>query len=380
MSAVEDRLRDAYRAVADTIDPATIPSVAVPTPSRAALSRRMRFVAPVAAAAAVTLVVTMTTLAVGAAPRDHVRAVTPRSHARTVQTQPAAAASLPKFTLVDLGPSVKVYVTRTGVAVATLTPPAGQQFQDVASGGTARTYLAATGLSGPACHAYFYRFELSATGQPSPLTFLRSAPDSQPTAIAATRGGGTDAYSTVHCNTALPNGGVSISGQAGNRTWTYPEADDYTFSLAATAHGHTLALSLYVASGYADMLLNTRSAATTVVGASRVLASVPASETLAISPDGGTLYACAAHGSTGTLTAYSTATGAPIRVLHQWPGYYQGFICQISADPTGRYLLAAVTADVSQPSTLTGFDLHTGAHATLRIHPHLPFRGAQLAW
>lgn len=374
MNTLEDRLRDAYRAIVDTIDPATIPSLDVSTKPPARSSRWIRFATPLAAAAAVTIVVLVATLAVGTPPRNH---------APAVKTRPAAAAvSLPTFTLVDLGSSVTVYNTRTGVGVATLAPPKGQQFQDVASAGTAQSFLAATGLSGSACHAYFYRFQLSATGQPSPLTLLRSVPDSLPTAIAATSGGGTYAYSTVHCDTAPPNGGIGISGQAGNRTWDYPTGDDYTFSLASTADGRTLALSLYVGSGEAekDVLLNTRSASSTVAGASRILSSVPSSQTLAISPDGRTLYACASKGSTGTLAAYSTATGALIRVLHQWPGFAQGFVCQVSTDPTGSFLLAAVTPDVNQPWTLTGFDLQTNASATVPVQPRLPFQGTQLAW
>jgi hypothetical protein len=375
VKAVEDRLRDAYQALADTIDPATTPSMSASTRPLAISSRRIRFLAPFAAAAAVVIVVTMTTLAGGSLARHH---------PRTVRTRPTAAVSLPVFTLVDLSSSVKVYNTHTGVAVATLRPPAGQQFQDVASGGTARTFLAATGLSGSACHAYFYRFQLSATGQPSPLKFLRSVPDSQPTAITATPGGGTYAFSTVRCATA-PNGGVGISGRAGNRTWDYPEADDYSFSLASTADGRTLALSLYLNSGWQNVLLNTQSTSPTVVGASRILHSVPFSPTLAISPDGRTLYACASQPSTGTLlAAYSTATGSLIRVLHRWPAgaSSQGLICQISTDPTGRFLLAAVTADVSQPWTWTliGFDLRTNASAAVPVHPDLPFRGTQLAW
>jgi hypothetical protein len=372
VNALEDRLRDAYRAVADTIDPAAIPSLAVSTRPPATSSRWLRLVTPLAAAAAVTLVVTVTTLAVGTSPRHH---------ARTVKTRPAAAASLPAFTLVDLGSSVTVYNTRTGDGVATLKAPAGQQFEDVASGGAAGTFLAATGSSGSACHAYFYRFGLSATGQPSPLRFLRSVPGSQPTAIAATPGGGTYAYSTTHCNTAPPNGGIGISGQAGNRTWTYPTGDDYAFSLAPTADGRTLALSLFVGygPGQQDVLLNTQSTSPTVAGASRILPAVPLSQTLAISPDGQTLYACASDGPTGTLAAYSTATGALIRVLHQWAGP-AGFTCQVSTDPTGRFLLAAVTPDVSQPWTLIGFDLQTNASATVPVHPDLPYQGTQLAW
>lgn len=83
-----------------------------------------------------------------------------------------------------------------------------------------------------------------------------------------------------------------------------------------------------------------------------------------------------------------------IRVLHQWPvtksgggapgtssGYFsRGFSCQISTDPTGRYLLAAVRLGSIKHWTLTGFDLQTGASASVPVRANLPFRGAQLAW
>ena len=368
MNTMEDRLRDAYRAVAGTVDPETIPGPPGSPRPRGVMSRWTRVAVPLAAAAAVTLVAIVSTLLAGAQARHHTRPARPHK---------PAAVSFPAFTLVDLGSSVKVYSTRTGAGVAILAPPRGQQFEDVASGGTARTFLAATGSSGSACHAYFYRFALSAAGQPSALTFLRSVPGSQPTAIAATPGGGSYAYSTVHCATAPPNGLIGISGPGRNRAWAYDQADDYTFSLAATADGHALALSLPTASGDTDELLNTGSTARTVSGASRILESVPGSATLAISPDGRTLYACDA---TGTLAAYSTATGAQVRVLHQWPAASQGFSCQISADPTGRFLIAAVTSNVQRPSTLTGFDLRTGRSVTLRIHPALILQGTQIAW
>jgi len=399
VNAPEDRLRDAYRAVADTIDPATVASPPRSTHRPTILSRWTRILTPFAAAAAVTtIVVTTTTLAGGTPARHHPRTTSPRHHARTLKTRPTAVARLPEFTLVDLGSSVKVYNTRTGVGVATLAPPAGQKFEDVASGGTAGTFLAATGSPAPACYAYFYRFQLSATGQPSPLKFLRSVPGSLPTAIVGVPGGGSYAYSTTHCNTAPPNGGVGISGRAGNRTWDYPSGDDYAFSLASTADGRTLALSYYVANGtgFQDVLLNTKSSSRTAAGASRILSSVPVSVTLAISPDGRTLYACASDGVTGTLAAYSTATGAQTRVLHQWPvtgsgggapgtssGYFsRGFSCQISTDPTGRYLLAAVSFDANSDHwALTGFDLQTGAFAKVPVRASdLPLLGGQLGW
>lgn len=376
MSTLESRLRDAYRAAADTIDPATIPGLPPSAEPHAARPRRVRLsrhLAPLAAAAAVIVVAILAALPVGVRPWHHAPTV-PRHHARVVKPRPTPAASLPPFIVVDLGSSLKVYSARTGIGVATLAAPAGQQFEDVASGGAARTFLAATGLSGSACHAYFYRFELSATGQPSRLTFLRSVPGSQPTAVAAIPGGDSYAYSTAHCDTAPPNGVIGISGPAGNRMWAYDQADDYAFSLAATADGHTLAFSVPTMSG--DALLNTSSRSLSVSGASRVVQSVPVSGTLAISPDGQTLYTC----ETGTLAAYSTVTGTQIRVLRQWSPTTLGFTCELSTDPTGHFLLAAVAPDINRPSTLIGFDLRTGASLTLPVHPALLFRGTQLAW
>lgn len=387
MNDLEDRLRDAFRAAADTVDPATVATSPLRARPRAALSRRVRILAPLAAAAAVAIVVAVTAAVGSVAPRHQAQATRPR---------PAApAAILPAYTLVDAGSALQVYATRTGAVVASVAAPAGQKFEDVASAGTAGTFLAATGSSGSACHAYFYRFELSASGQPSALTTLRSVPDSQPTAVVGIPGGQSYAYSTVHCDTAPPNGGVGIGGPAGDRSWTYPTGDDYADSLSATADGRTIALSFFVyGPGFQDMLLNTTSPATAAVNAARGLPAVPVSPTLAISPDGKTIYGCASNGTTGTLAGYSVATGAQLRVLHQWPvtdsggaagsgnGYdTPGFSCQISTDATGRYLLAAVSLDTTLKHwTLTGFDLQTGASAKVPIRPNLPFRGSQLSW
>lgn len=58
-------------------------------------------------------------------------------------------------------------------------------------------------------------------------------------------GGGTDTFSAVHCFPAPPNGRIEVTGQAGNHTRACDLADDYTFSLAGSGDGDTLALSLY---------------------------------------------------------------------------------------------------------------------------------------
>lgn len=373
MSALEDRLRDIYRALADTVDPAEVPDLTV---GRArAGARPMLLVSALAAAAAVTLVTVLATIPIGAPARPHPHVPSTHvPHTHKGKTKAIPAASGPAYTVVDRGSALAVYQTKTGVRVATLRAPQGQKFELAASGGTARSFLAATSLAGSACHAYFYRFELSAIGQPSPLMFLRSVPGSLPTAMTAIPGGDSYAYSTVHCVTAPPNGEIGISGPAGNRTWAYDLGDNYAFSLAATGDGHTLAFSLVSPSG--NMLLNTDSTARTVDGASRILRSVPASATTAISHDGRTLYTC----ESGTLAAYSIATGAEPRVLHQWPAGAGDADCQISLDPTGRYLLAAVAPDAQSAWKLIGVDLRTGAPVPIPVQAALPYLGTQLAW
>jgi hypothetical protein len=300
-------------------------------------------------------------------------------------TRPAVAATgLPPFVVLSQASSLKVFKTSTGAGVGTLNAPAGLEFEGVASGGTSQTFLAyanPASITAP-CHAYYYRFQLAATGKPSALTLLRSIPGSAATAVAATSGGRTYTYSAVHCVTAPPNGLIGISGQAGNHTWAYDQGDDYTFSLAATADGDRLALSLYVGSGWADLLLDTHSRAGTVDKASRVLPAVPYAQTLAISPDGRTLYACASNGATGTLTAYRTATGKTIRVLHRWtlaPGA-RFYFCQVSADATGKALLASYSSNLAPRTSLISINPQAGTSVKLPVRADYLHDGTGAAW
>ena len=381
MSDLEDRLRDVYRAVADTVDPATILGVPVKTEPRAAVSRRIRFITPFAAAAAVILVVVLTTISVGISHGHSGRAAKTRAPA-------PAAAGLPAFTVVSQGSSLEVFNTGTGAAVGTLAAPAGLEFDGVASGGTSQTFLAfANPASATApCHAYYYSFRLTAAGLPQGLTLLRSIAGSAASAIAASPGGGTYAYSAVHCLTAPPNGLIGISGQAGNHTWAYNEGDDYTFSLAATAGAKELVLSLMdQEDNWANLLLNTGSGSPTVDAASRVVPAVPYAQALAISPNGATLYACVSGDQTGQLAAYSAATGGLIRVLYKWTvAQAADNFCQVSADATGTLLLASFYSTevaFTAPSTsLIAINPQAGTAVKLPISADLVKKGVGAAW
>lgn len=300
------------------------------------------------------------------------------------QARPAVTATArPSFVVVDHASSLKVYRTSSGAAVGTLKAPAGLQFEGVASGGTSRAFLAYANpaSTAAACHAYYYSFRLTAAGKPSALTLLRSIRGSAATAIAANPGGGTYAYSAVHCDTAPPNGLIGISGQAGHRTWAYDEADDYTFSLAATADADTLALSLFAGSGWANLLLNTHSRAATVDRASRVRRTIPYAQTLEISPGGATLYACISRGRKGELAAYSAATGKLTRVLHRWtlpPATF--YFCQVSADATGKILLASYSSNLSPRTSLIGINPQAGTMVKLPVRVDYTYDGVGATW
>jgi hypothetical protein len=290
----------------------------------------------------------------------------------------------PSFVVVSQASSLKVFNTSTGAAAGTLNAPAGLQFQGVASGGTSQRFLAYANPASitAACHAYYYRFQLAPTGKPSALTLLRSIPGSAASAIAASPGGGgTYTYSAVHCHTAPPNGLIGISGQAGNHTWAYDQADDYTFSLAATADADTLALSLYAGSGWASLLLNTDSSAATVDSASRILPAVPYAQTLAISPGGATLYACISSGPAGELAAYSAATGNLIRVLHRWTlAPARIYFCQVSADATGKVLFASYSSNLTPRTSLIGINPQAGTAVKLPVQADYIHDGVGAAW
>lgn len=332
------------------------------------------------------LVVTAAAIAAVAATAGTATAITATSAAaRASRAQPAVTTTvLPSFAVVNQASSLKVFNTTTGAAAGTLKAPAGQQFEGVASGGTSQTFLAYTSptSTGAACHAYYYSFHVSTNGKPSALTLLRSISGSLGTAIAANPGGGTYTYSAVHCDTAPPNGLIGISGKAGTHTWAYDEGDDYTFSLAATTDADTLALSLFVAGpGWVNLLLNTDSNAATVGRVSRVVPAVPYAQSLAISPDGATLYACISDGRTGKLAAYDAATGKLIKVLYRWTlATARIYFCQVSADATGKLLLAGYASDVSPRTSLIGINPRTGTTVKLPVLGDYIIDGTEAAW
>jgi hypothetical protein len=371
---LEERLRDAYRSVAGTVTPQSVPEPRLK--ARAARSSRMRLLAPVAAAAGVAAVVLTALLVASHSPVT--RPATHRHHHGT-------ASAIPPFTVVSQGSALQVYRTGTNRLTATLSPPDGLQFANVASDGTAGGFLAAAedgASSGNGCQAAFYRFTLSPDGHPSKLTLLRWAHGDLPTALAASPGGATIAYSAVHCATGngttnapqtTPIGVIGTLTARGDRTWTYDIGQDTPSYLSVSASGGTLAFPMYTGFSANPVqslyLLNTASAAKTVSGASRILYNIHP-DSVTISPDGTTLYISLG----GQIRSYDAATGKQIAVLG-----HTGGKCGTSLDETGRFLLTQCSGN-GVGGTITGYDLKTGKTIPLPYSTNVTEAGNATAW
>jgi hypothetical protein len=127
----------------------------------------------------------------------------------------------------------------------------------------------------------------------------------------------------------------------------------------------------------AGLVLDTGSRSETVADASRVtLHGHGTVQSVAISANGATLYACSSQGTTMTIAAYDTATGARTRVLRDWRvAQRTDIICDLSTDASGGYLLASVTTtdpatDTSAAqsgTTLTGYRLGRATAVTIPL-------------
>lgn len=267
VAATELRLRDAFAAAAETVDPGSIPGPPWPAaflgldparrPSaragwpgsgrRARWSRlppggprapwlRDQVLAPLAAAMAVTVIaVTMTAIVPkflpGHQPPSPGGSTAVRSYDR------ALGGAGPRYFVGIRRPrqgvlataSLEVYSAISGHTVARLKPPGqGRSFQAVATFGSDRTFVAAasTRPGAKACTTWFYRFSLGSGGRPVNLAQLSAwtVPGvvTGVSALAASADGKMVAYSTRACATPLPVlrlGVINVSSGRGT-AWT----------------------------------------------------------------------------------------------------------------------------------------------------------------
>jgi hypothetical protein len=366
MNDLEDRLRDAYRAAGATVRPEAIRdlhvAVALPAerrPPRLRLPKWGRGVlVPLSAAVAVVALV-----AAMAAVVPHLDGTGARPGGGAAPAR--SAGSMPEFTVVTVNSTLRVLRTTTGQFAGQVTAPAHQQFVAVAGAANDRTFWV---LADPDpqtdCATFLYKLRLSDRGQPSALVPLAvpALTDSWPSAFAVSADGHMAAVSADTCGNQPAFGYVDLIGLGTGhliRQWSYTKAENDPIDLSLSADGSRLALTTDLNSPSVAAIpvtgvrvLDTSAASGTEDSAGRVVIHKPqgvysAVDAAAISPDGGTLYACAlvsTHGSSGTnlsgtLAAYSATTGQMERVLSQLRGDSASSCGPILMDPLGRYLV-----------------------------------------
>jgi hypothetical protein len=423
---IEERLRDAYRAAADTIAPDAagglrerVVRISAARGGRARRGLTGRVVLPLAAAAAVVAAAVLVPafqsgLLAGhgsAAPRSGrgPGAATPsavaRHTARPTATGKAGRAlavppgAPPFFFASDGGSGTTLYVYRTATAqvVAHLTPPhPGDLFDGIVATSNPLRFVVATGHES-VCGSRLYTVRLTAGGQPAGYTPLpvASLPEDV-LSLAATPDGRFVAYAGDGCDD--PAGGqgdiglVNLSSGAVGR-WTAPEQEDIG-SLSMSGKGTEIGFTV----GQTKLfnaeagVLAADSAGGTLAHSAQVIVpgtqlrpagTVP--EAAALSPDGRTMYVCGAGVSVGNTPPPATpdplltfSGGTLTRTAHLGASGS----CWLSLDPSGRYLLAQTSGGYSTTSTpvVQLIDLATGKATTMPVRAVSSPDGGQVSW
>jgi hypothetical protein len=381
MSVLEDRLRDAYRAAAETVRPLAAEDPRdTPGPRVRARGgpRRRRVLIPLAAAAAVIAVVAGLVLVSGPA--------------STPQAQPARPGPLPpgapRFYLdvPAVGP-LRVYDTATGKVVGSRQPPgAGAQFAGQVAAINARTFLTAVSAPGRgSCHTRLYEFRLNGRGQPGPLTPLPvTLPGyfSGPNGLSVTPDGRLAAYAVLLGRCTISS--VARSEQVGvanlvtgrSRTWTVPKQGPLLSSstVSLSADGRRVAVTQPLANPRNTSASTARMLSTSApeghLDQRATVDSAPATVWAALSPDGRSLYTCqqilsATTGLGGITYATRSVTSQRQRVIARW-SRRAAPVCAAGLDSSGRYLLIEVpdTRPINA-GHLVVVDLNTGRYTNL---------------
>jgi hypothetical protein len=142
--------------------------------------------------------------------------------------------------LVKGGGAVQVFSSQTGRPAGRLAEPSPQRrFQSVAAAGTEGTFVAAATQG---CHTWFYRFQLTAQGQPTGLTPVRGpgvagVPSGLASALTVSADGSTLAYATVRCSSYELR---ADAGQVGVIRLATGQLTTWRYRFPATPHNLTL--------------------------------------------------------------------------------------------------------------------------------------------
>jgi len=417
MNSLEDRLRDAYHAAADTVKAETLRGApdrgagrdsargALPAESRRAgdSSRRSRLDrpgwsrgrmlgVPLAAAAAAAAIAVTSSIAVprvfSGQPAREQAPVGGLAQGYPGNRLPGAApprffvSIQPSTSNVDYATTLSVFNSATGRLVGRLASPVpNRYFQTVAALGNDRTFVVAASpgqASGKwrTCGTWLYRFRLTPQGRPVGLTLLmpKLAGFAYPNALAASADGSTVAYDVLNCvetraGVVRDYGHVGVLNVPSDRVknWIY-KSPAIPVSLSLSADGSLLDMVSNPSNGTRAgsdswnraWLLHTRAAPGQLGQRYRKVAGPPEGVAAAVlSPTGSVTDAItissARNSSRLTFGAYQTATGRLIRQLRVFPRLGSTFEPGLSPDISGRYVLVYSWTD-----RLELLDLRTG--------------------
>jgi hypothetical protein len=354
VSTLEDRLRDAYRAAAETVRPETL-TLRPSLPGRDRRSRS-RWLVPLAAAAAVIAVVCAVAVLLP-------RATPGPGTGQASRTTPDYFVALK----VTQHPYMFVVNATTGDPGARISLPFSATDLDAVATSDGRTFVVAATQPGQ-CRTALYRFRLSTNGMPTPITPFTTVAGIVPNAWAmAVSGNGQIAYYAPVCGqsprVAVPREFLAVvntvTGQAKRWTFTNP-AGRIAAGLSLSADGRIV--------GYGDVVLDTSAAPGSLADHMRFVptgGSLPGD--LAVAPDGQAAYVVTSRtASDWQLRAFDLATWHT-RLVRSFPGTPSP-LAAITLDPTGRYLLAqsgwqaepAKSGFRPGPARLDRLDLATG--------------------
>jgi hypothetical protein len=399
MTMVEDRLRAAARAAADTVAPGSAPSLHLPArrgrrlgvPGRRPRGRWLRTMAPLAAAVSVIAVIAAS-LAI---------TTSMRGHPAGTSTAQSPLASVPQYYIVLTGDTpgtdyqpqhAVVRATATGAVLATVTPPKPfSTFGGVSAAGDGRTFVLAAqtfvmkrvggGLIQEPSPAKFFLLRLSPGGKTARLTALplpeipagayiggiALSPDGSRLAVAF-RGVTPPSVPVAQ----QPKIEVFTLATGSVRTWVWTGSGTITNNsggngevLSWTADGRTLAFQQWVGNSIDLRLLDTSGPGGSLLSASRLavqwahdaetwhfvhgkVSNVIFGYSAILTPDGTRIVAATASETKHPLsselafTEFSARTGKVVDQLGRWrlPGLYPGQVQDVLwSDPSGSTLI-----------------------------------------
>jgi hypothetical protein len=391
VNTLEDRLRDAYRAAAETVRPEVIGQDAIlspPDPARRRARRtgqaghgasRRRVLIPLAAAVAVIAVAAV------------VAVLLPRAapglgggKPATSQTAPALLTTPAYF--IELNwtthPSMYVANATTGAKGPRISLPFPRADLDSVATGDGQTYVVAA-VPPEGCSTTLYRFTLAANGTPSPMTQFATVTGQiwDPWSMAVSAGARFIAYQTLACGqqtnsvAALSNarGYLSVLDTVTGQTkrWSFRNNLPGTGNVSISANGSV--------AGFSNEVVDTAAPSGRLTARGRVVATNgefgPSTLVggMSVSPDGTTAYFATFQDvndkpvwTSWQLRTFDLATGRT-SLLRNVPGT-EGPPGPITFDPTGSYMLIEYATRAVLGTSLIRLDLATGQDTSLNVN------------